>query len=160
MRLLTTLSVMVGLFHKLVVFVGPKAKLIIPIILIPWKWFGSVVSIIKKYTTQVTHSKLIEILIILYKGYDMFSFFSTFKKDVLAGFESVKQRIVTLEVKVEALFAHQQAVAEQAAAAAPTAVTSTIGTVVEVPTTAPQATATPVQPPVADASATTNGETK
>lgn len=36
----------------------------------------------------------------------MFGFISNFKKDVVAGFDAVHQRLISLEVKVEALFAH------------------------------------------------------
>lgn len=40
----------------------------------------------------------------------MFGFMSKFKQDVTSGFDSVHQRLVTLEAKVEALFHHVNSV--------------------------------------------------
>lgn len=48
----------------------------------------------------------------------MFGFISKFKQEVVAGFDSIHQRIVTLEAKVEALFEHTKTVAAQDAAKA------------------------------------------
>lgn len=45
----------------------------------------------------------------------MFGFITKFKTEVYDGFESVKQRLVTLEAKVEALFEHTKTTAEAAA---------------------------------------------
>lgn len=42
----------------------------------------------------------------------MFGFITKFKQEVYEGFESVKQRLVTLEAKVDALFEHNKVVAE------------------------------------------------
>lgn len=47
----------------------------------------------------------------------MFGFIGKFKDEVVAGFDAVHQRLVTLEAKVEALFAHTKTVAEQEAKA-------------------------------------------
>lgn len=48
----------------------------------------------------------------------MFGFISKFKKDVVAGFDAVHQRLVSLEAKVEALFNHTKTVAEPVVTAA------------------------------------------
>jgi hypothetical protein len=48
--------------------------------------------------------------------FDMFGFVSKFKNEVIAGFDAVHQRLVTLEAKVEALFEHTKTVAEAQAA--------------------------------------------
>ena len=42
----------------------------------------------------------------------MFGFISKFKKDVVAGFDAVHQRLVSLEAKVEALFNHTKTQAQ------------------------------------------------
>jgi hypothetical protein len=42
---------------------------------------------------------------------DMFGFISKFKKDVTAGFNSIHERLITLEAKVNALFEHANATA-------------------------------------------------
>ena len=41
----------------------------------------------------------------------MFGFIGKFKDEVVAGFDAVHQRLVTLEAKVEALFEHTRTVA-------------------------------------------------
>ena len=52
----------------------------------------------------------------------MFNFLGKFKQQVVEGFNSVHQRLVTLEAKVEALFEHTKQVATQDAAAVKTEV--------------------------------------
>jgi hypothetical protein len=71
-----------------------------------------------KQWKRIFPSKL-ESFLIVYKAVDfiseiisMFGFVTKFKADVIAGFDSVHQRLVTLEAKVEALFNHTKTVAE------------------------------------------------
>ena len=59
----------------------------------------------------------------------MFGFISSFKKDVVAGFDAVHQRLITLEAKVEALFNHTKVQAEAAAAPVTAAVEAEVSTV-------------------------------
>jgi len=42
----------------------------------------------------------------------MFGFIGKFKNEVIAGFDAVHQRLVTLEAKVDALFNHNTVVAQ------------------------------------------------
>jgi len=57
-------------------------------------------------------SEFFHILNFISELYDMFGFISKFKKDVVAGFDAVHQRLVSLEAKVEALFNHTKTQAQ------------------------------------------------
>ena len=64
---------------------------------------------LKKTSLSETFAKVVVIshsLDFISEIFDMFGFISKFKKDVISGFDSVQQRLVTLEAKVEALFHH------------------------------------------------------
>ena len=54
----------------------------------------------------------------------MFGFVSKFKNEVIAGFESVHQRLITLEVQVKALFEHTKTQVQEQAADVKTNVTA------------------------------------
>jgi len=79
---------------------------------------------LKNSTKIQSFSKFFGKLVFVYHTVDfiseiigMFGFIGKFKDEVVAGFDAVHQRLVTLEAKVEALFEHTKTVAEQEAKA-------------------------------------------
>ena len=55
---------------------------------------------------------VVKIIDFISEVYDMFGFIGKFKQEVISGFELVRQRLVTLEAKVDALFAADKVRAE------------------------------------------------
>ena len=119
MRFLGMLSAMVRLFPKFVLSVGTKLKPIIQIIPNLWMWFGSVLSITKRLTVSnliefiTKFAAIVKVVDFFSEVIEVFGFVNKFKQSVLDGFDSVHQRLVTLEAKVEALFEHTKTVAAQ-----------------------------------------------
>ena len=74
-------------------------------------------------TSWTSLFKFLEKFVIVYRTIDfiseiidMFGFIGKFKTEVLAGFEAIHQRLVTLEAQVGALFNHTAVVAKVEAA--------------------------------------------
>jgi hypothetical protein len=91
--------------------------------------------------------KLLEKVVVVYHSlefledlYDMFGFIGKFKTEVYAGFESVKQRLVTLEARMDAVYTHLETTAKTdattVAADAKADVTADAAAVVAAPATA------------------------
>src|ERR1700743_60371 len=96
------------------------------------KWLPKMWEVLKTLR-KTSLFKVLEKLLLAYKLIDflleipsMFGFVTKFKNEVYAGFELVKQRLVTLEAKVEALFEHTKSQASQVAEDVKTNVTNTV----------------------------------